>query len=53
MSRDVLDTIKSLPPGFDPIFSSGKMIEADSGVIQIKPMRLSKGFENFEADSAN
>lgn len=42
-----LETVMSLPAGYDPIFNSktNNSVNHDSSHIKIKPMRLSKGYE--------
>ncbi len=45
-SSSALETVKTLPEGFDPIFNqSSNAAFTDNTTIKIKPMRLSKGFE--------
>ena len=45
-----LETVKSLPAGFDPIFnaSSNATFTNENSHIKIKPMRRSKGFDSGE-----
>ena len=44
-----LETVKSLPAGFDPIFNAGSNANFnDNSHIKIKPMRRSKGFDSGE-----
>lgn len=44
-----LETVKSLPAGFDPIFNAGSNATFnDNSHIKIKPMRRSKGFDSGE-----
>ena len=48
-SLQTLETVKSLPAGFDPIFSSNtNQTFANNSHIKIKPMGLSNGFEQSE-----
>jgi hypothetical protein len=48
-SLQTLETVKSLPAGYDPIFSlNTNQSVANKSHIKIKPMRLSKGFEHSE-----
>ena len=44
-----LETVKSLPAGYDPIFNAGSNANFhDNSHIKIKPMRRSKGFDSGE-----
>ena len=44
-----LETVKSLPAGYDPIFNAGSNANFnDNSQIKIKPMRRSKGFDSGE-----
>ena len=44
-----LETVKSLPAGYDPIFNAGSNATFnDNSQIKIKPMRRSKGFDSGE-----
>ena len=50
-----LETLKSLPAGFDPIFNSkaNSNFVNENSHIKIKPMRLSKGFDSGEINQTN
>ena len=52
-----LETIQSLPDGFDPIFnptSNTNFLTSDKSNIKVKPMKPSKGFDQiFEFSSQN
>ena len=54
-SQAGLETLKSLPAGFDPIFnaSSNSNFVNENSHIKIKPMRLSKGFDSGEINTQN
>ena len=48
-SETALETVKSLPAGYDPIFNAGSNANFnDNSQIKIKPMRRSKGFDSGE-----
>ena len=58
MSIHHLETLKSLPPGYDPVFNNANAAQYtnENSHIKIKPMRLSKGFDRasyLEADSSS
>ena len=50
-----LETLKSLPAGFDPIFNqnANNNFANENSHIKIKPMRLSKGFDSGEINQAS
>lgn len=57
MSIQNLETLKSLPPGYDPVFNNANAAQYtnENSHIKIKPMRLSKGFDRasyHETDSS-
>ena len=48
-NETALETVKSLPAGYDPIFNAGSNANFnDNSQIKIKPMRRSKGFDSGE-----